>query len=312
MSLACPNCGSSPDPRDLFCGTCGHPVRVHAAQTAESTATSANGRAQWPGSGTSRISQAAPADEADQPAYPQRPVRDHRQASRDVPASTWPSGGARSSWPFTEQSAPIGYSQRNAGFPGRNAAFPGLSDGGTQRQSSGQPMAAPGTGSGQFSWSGVVPPQLEEIAMRENGFVLALWGGIGVAIGALLPFVYNVQTTVDGTSFPTGGVDAGERFISFLFGLLLAGLALWTRYRPAFRRRIAIASLVASLLGLAGYCLFTLAGIANITVQTANGPTQYSWDPSIGALLSIGGCAACAIATIVMLRTRPPAPSEPR
>ena len=32
MSLACPNCGSSPDPRDLFCGTCGHPVRVHAAR----------------------------------------------------------------------------------------------------------------------------------------------------------------------------------------------------------------------------------------------------------------------------------------
>jgi hypothetical protein len=203
------------------------------------------------------------------------------------------------------------YSPSNAGFPGRNAAFPGLPDGGTQRQSSGQPAAAPGTGSGQFPWSGVLPPQLEEIAMRENGFVLALWGGIGIAIGALLPFIYNVQTTVDGTSFPTGGVDAGDRFISLLFGLLLAGLALWTRYRPAFRRPIAIASLVASLLGLAGYCLFTLAGIANITVQTANGPTHYSWYPSIGVLLSIGGCAACAIATIVALRTRPTVPSEP-
>jgi hypothetical protein len=88
---------------------------------------------------------------------------------------------ARSSWPFTERSALMEYSQRNAGFPGRNAAFPGPSDGGTQRQSSEQPTAAPGTGRGQFSWSGVVPPQLEEIAMRENGFVLALWGGIGVA-----------------------------------------------------------------------------------------------------------------------------------
>jgi len=312
MSLACPNCGSPPDPGDLFCRTCGHPVRVHAAHTAESTATSANGRAQWPGRGTSRSSQAAPADEADQPAYPQRPVRDHRQASQDVPTPPWPSGGARSSRPFTERSAPAGYSQGNAGSPGNNAAFPGLPDGGTPRQSSGQPTATPGTRSGQFPWSGVVPPQLEQIAMRENGFVLALWGGIGVAIGALLPFIYNVQTTVDGTSFPTGGVDAGDRFISLLFGLLLAGLALWTRYRPAFRRQIAIASLVTSLLGLAGYCLFTLAGIANITVQTANGATQYSWYPSIGALLSIAGCAACAIATIVMLRTRPPAPSEPR
>lgn len=205
----------------------------------------------------------------------------------------------------------MGYSQRNAGFPGRNAAFPGLSDGGTQRQSSGQPTAAPGTGSGQFSWSGVVPPQLEEIAMRGNGFVLALWGGIGVAIGALLPFIYNVQ--VDGTPFATGSmIGAGDRFISLLFGLLLAGLALWTRYRPAFRRRIAIASLVVSLLGFAGYFLFTLAGVAGITMQTDAGPTEMSWYPNIGALLSIGGCAACAIAAIVMLRTRPPALSETR
>ena len=311
MVLACPNCGSSPDPRDLFCGKCGHPVRVHVAQTAASTAASANGRTQWPERGTSRISQAAPADEADEPAYPQRPVRDHRQASRDVPAPPWSSGGASSSWPFTERSVPMEYSQRNAGFPGRDAASPGLPEGGTQSQSSGQPTAAPGTGSGQFPWSGVVPPQLEQIAMRENGFVLALWGGIGAAIGALLPFIYNVQ--IDGTPYPSGSViNAGARFISLFFGLLLAGLALWTRYRPAYRRRIATASLVASLLGLAGYCLFILAGVTSVTVQTVNGPTQYSWYPSIGALLSIAGCAACAIATIVMLRTRPPAPSETR
>jgi hypothetical protein len=148
------------------------------------------------------------------------------------------------------------------------------------------------TGSGQSIWPGVVPQQFEEIAMRGNGLVLALWGGAAIAVGALLPFVYNVQTTVAGTSFATGGISAGDRFISFLFGLLLAGLALWTRYRPAFRQRIAIASLVVSLLGLAGYCLFTLVGVADITVQTDNGPTQYSWDPSIGTLLSIGGCAA--------------------
>jgi hypothetical protein len=168
------------------------------------------------------------------------------------------------------------------------------------------------TGNGQSIWPGVVPQQLEEIAVRGNGLVLAVWGGVAVAFGALLPFVYNAQTTVDGTSFATGGVDAGDRFVSFLFGVLLGGLAVWTRYQPAFRRRIAIAALVASLLGLAGYCLFTLAGIDNITVQTADGPTQYSWDPGIGALLSIGGCAACAIAAIVMLRTRPAPPSEPR
>jgi hypothetical protein len=191
-------------------------------------------------------------------------------------------------------------------YPKRNTTFPGLSDGGTQRQSPEQPTAAPGTGSGQFSWSGVVPAQLEETTRRGNGLVLALWGGIAVAGGALLPFVYNVQETVDGTSFATGSaISAGTCFISLLFGLLLAGLALWTRYRPAFRRRIAIAALVVSLLGLAGYCLFTLIGLVSITAQTDYGTAQLSWDPSIGALLSIGGCAACAIAATIMLRTRP-------
>ena len=60
-----------------------------------------------------------------------------------------------------------------------------------------------------------------------------------------------------------------------------------------------------SLLGLAGYCLFTLIGLAGISVQTGCGTAQLSWDPSIGALLSIGGCAACVIAAIIMLRTRP-------
>jgi len=310
MSLSCPKCGSSPDPRDLFCGKCGQPVRVHAhaAQTAASTVTSANGRAQWPSWGTSRVSQAAPADEADQPAYPQQPVRDHHRASRDVPNSTWPNGRARSSRPFTEPGAPTGYPHRNAGFPGRNTAFPGLPDDRTQRQSSGQPTAAPGTGSGQFSWSGVVPPRLEQIAMRENGFVLALWAGIAVAIGALLPFIYNVQ--VDGTPYAAAPlIGAGDRFVALLFGLLLAGLAVWTRYRPAFRRPIAIASLALSLLGFAGYCFFTLAGVAGFTEQTG---VQVSWYPSIGALLSIAGCAACAVAAIVMLRTRPQAPGESR
>ena len=202
------------------------------------------------------------------------------------------------------------YSPRNAGFPGSNSAFPGPPDGGTQRQSSGQPTAAPETSSRQFSWSGVVRPRLEEIAMRENGFVLALWGGIGIVIGAVLPFIFHTRETVDGTQFAiSSGVGIGYRFISLLFGLLLAGLAVSTRYRPVYRRPIAISALVLSLLGLAGYSLFTLAGVAGITEQTG---VQVSWYPNIGTLDSIAGCAACAIAAIVMLRTRPPVPSEPR
>jgi hypothetical protein len=200
------------------------------------------------------------------------------------------------------------YSPRNAGFPGSNSAFPGLSDGGTQRQSSGQPTAAPETGSRQFSWSGVVRPRLEEIAMRENGFVLALWGAIGIVIGALLPFIFHAQATADGTPVAiSAGIGIGFRFISLFFGLLLAGLAVSTRYWPVFRRPIAISALILSLLGFAGYSLFTLAGVDGVTEQTG---VQVSWYPNIGALDSIAGCAACAIAAIVMLRT--PAPSKTR
>lgn len=106
MSLACPNCGSAPDPRDLFCGKCGHPVRVHAAQTAGSTATSANGRAQWPGRETSRLSQATPKDEADQPAHPHQPVRDHGQARRDVPEPRGAHDAGWDGWPVGARTRP--------------------------------------------------------------------------------------------------------------------------------------------------------------------------------------------------------------
>lgn len=170
------------------------------------------------------------------------------------------------------------------------------------------------TGGGQPAWPGALPRYFEVIAMRGNGLVLASWGGAAVAVGALLPFVANVQTTVDGTSFATGfGINAAGRFASFLFGLLLTGLAVWTRYRPVFRRRIAIASLITSVLGLAGYCLFTLVGIVGVSTQDGySDPAQVSWDPSIGVLLSVGGCAAGLVAAVVMLRTSPPSLSEPR
>jgi hypothetical protein len=192
----------------------------------------------------------------------------------------------------------------------RNAAFPGLSDGGTQRKSSEQPTGAPETGSGSFSWSGVVRPRLEEVAMRENGFVLALWGGIGIVIGAVLPFIFHAQATVDGAPVASGfGIGIGYRFISLFFGLLLAGLAVSTRCWPVFRRPIAISALILTLLGFAGYSLFTLAGVTGVTEQTG---VQVSWYPNIGALDSIAGCAACAIAAIVMLRTPAPAPGKTR
>jgi hypothetical protein len=146
--------------------------------------------------------------------------------------------------------------------------------------------------------------------MRENGFVLALWGGIGIVIGAVLPFIFHARESVDGTQFAvSSGIGIRYQFISFFFGLLLAGLALWTRCRPVYRRPIAISALVLGLLGLVGYSLFTVAGVAGITEQTG---VQVSWYPNIGLLDSIAGCAACAIAATVMLRTRPPASSEPR
>lgn len=106
MSLACPNCGSAPDPRDLFCETCGHPVRVHAPQTAETLATPAYGRAQWPGWTTSRTSQAAAAGEADQRTSSQRPVRDLGQVSQDVPEPRGTGDGGWDDWTARAKTTP--------------------------------------------------------------------------------------------------------------------------------------------------------------------------------------------------------------
>lgn len=165
--------------------------------------------------------------------------------------------------------------------------------------------------SGRPSWPGALPQQREEIAQGGHGITLALGGAAAVALGALLPFISNVQITDGGIPVGNGGVSGGDRVLSFLFALILAGLALWIRYRPEFRRRIAIASLIASALGLAGYFIFTVVGLAHFTVQSDSGPTQYAWDPSIGVVLSIGGCAACLISAIAMLRARTAAPAGP-
>jgi hypothetical protein len=98
MSLSCPNCGSSSDPSDVYCGICGHPVPVHSAQTAESVSVSAYGQAQWPEWGTGRERQASPADEASQRTHPQRPVPGHRQVSPDVPEGREVHGGGWDAW----------------------------------------------------------------------------------------------------------------------------------------------------------------------------------------------------------------------
>ena len=122
------------------------------------------------------------------------------------------------------------YSPGNPGFQGRNETYGGPSDGGAQRQPFERPATTPENGAGQFTWAGVVPPQLEEIARRGDGVVLGLCGGGAVALGALLPFIANFQATADG--FPADvsgfGIGAGARFVSCVFGLLLAGPGLLT------------------------------------------------------------------------------------
>jgi len=188
----------------------------------------------------------------------------------------------------------------NAAFSGNGTQFPGTSG----NSANGQPTAAE-NGTGQFPWRDLVPSRVEEIAMRGNGYVLAVSGGIAVCAGALLPFMWHAQASVDGAQVLSGfGIGLGYRVISFLFGALLAGLAYWTRRNPARRRPIAMAALVTSVLGFAGYFLYALVGISGLTVTSDLGPAHVSWYPSIGLLLSVAGCAACAIAAIVMRRTR--------
>ena len=62
-------------------------------------------------------------------------------------------------------------------------------------------------------------------------------------------------------------------------------------------------ALVTSVLGFVGYALYPLIGINGLTANSDLGPTNVSWYPSIGLLLSIAGCAACAIAAVIIRRT---------
>jgi len=150
----------------------------------------------------------------------------------------------------------------------------------------------------------LVSSRIREIAMRGNGSVLAVSGGIAICAGALLPFTWHPRAAVDGAQVLGGfGIGLGYRLISFVFGAVLAGLAYWTRRSPARRRRIAMGALVTSVLGFVGYVLYTLIGINGVTANSDLGPTNVSWYPSVGLLLSIAGCAACAIAAVIIRRT---------
>jgi hypothetical protein len=64
---------------------------------------------------------------------------------------------------------------------------------------------------------------------------------------------------------------------------------------------MAMGALVTSVLGFVGYALYALIGINGVTANL--GPTNVSWYPSIGLLLSIAGCAACATAAVIIRRT---------
>jgi hypothetical protein len=133
----------------------------------------------------------------------------------------------------------------------------------------------------KFSFSALAETRIGEIAMRGNGYVLAASGGIAVCAGALLPFTWHAQASVDGAQVLSGfGIGLGYRVISFLFGALLAGLAYWTRRNPARLRPIAMAALIIGVLGFAGYFLYTLIGINGLTVNSDLGPAHVSWYPA--------------------------------
>jgi hypothetical protein len=191
----------------------------------------------------------------------------------------------------------------NATHPGNGTQFPGSPGNGVYGR-----QATEENGAGPFPWRSLVPSRIEEAAMRGNGYVLAVSGGIAVCAGALLPFIWHAQASVDGAQVLSGfGIGLGYHVISFLFGALLAALAYGTRHRPARRRLIAMAALVTSVLGFLGYFSYVLVGVNGLTVNTDLGPTHVSWYPSVGLLLSVAGCAAAAIAAIVMRRTQPEA-----
>ncbi|MBV9594199.1 MAG: hypothetical protein JO147_10470 [Actinobacteria bacterium] len=135
-----------------------------------------------------------------------------------------------------------------------------------------------------------------------HGLYVALAGAAAVAIGALIPFVSKQEGDDGLTAFY---VKPDALHVSFVFGLVLAGVALIAT-QDAARKGFAIVGVVLAALGVAGYSLFTAVGYAGVQVDDPLGsPVTVHWHPSGGVGLSIIGCLVMLFGSIRLIRAAP-------
>jgi hypothetical protein len=139
-------------------------------------------------------------------------------------------------------------------------------------------------------------------------------GGVAVLLGALLPWVSAKVTDpnplLSGLGYRITGTAVAA---SAIFGVILIGLGFAMQSkaaRGAFVKprayRYAVPFIVLAALGVAGYCLFLLAGIVGFTEDDgASGTAKVTFTPSVGLILLIAGCLAALIGGIKAIRHAP-------
>lgn len=139
------------------------------------------------------------------------------------------------------------------------------------------------------------PPVLQDpktMPPRVQDSWLAIGGGAAVVLGSLLPFVsFNVINP---------GVQIGPGYAAVLIGLILAalGIALRAARRPGRLVAGTVILCLSSLFGLY-YVILIAVGIHGVQVQDTFGDTStLTFNPNIGIILALAGCAAAYTAAI--------------
>jgi hypothetical protein len=148
------------------------------------------------------------------------------------------------------------------------------------------------------SAAGFVAEHLGKFMSAASALTWAVAGGTLMVLGSFMPLIYQPNASL----LTAVQVKSGLSQASCVLGILLIGSALAARYQASLRMPAAATSLGLSLLSLAGYGLFTLAGIVGVQMDVGFGLTErVSWYPNIGMLALITGCAANGLAAALIL-----------
>ena len=130
------------------------------------------------------------------------------------------------------------------------------------------------------------------LSPRAQDAMLAMAGGIGIVLGALMPWVSFNSADVQ--------VKPGAKAASVVLGLVVMGLGFALRAAPPPGRLAAgIATLCLSSLAGLLYVGFALIGLHGVPQPDSFGDmTNVTFAPNIGIVLAAAGCGAAFVAAI--------------